>query len=76
MLESCTQFDDIGLVRDWSYFQINMVMLEYDRNYVLVEPMRNRTTAEILHVHQHLINRLNKRGLFPMHQVLDNEVSV
>ncbi len=52
-----------------------MVMLEYDSDYILVEPMRNRTTAEILRAHQHLIDRLNERGIFPMHQVLDNEVS-
>ena len=50
-------------------------MLEYDSSYILDEPMRNQTTAEILRVHQHLIDRLNERGIFPIHQVLDNEVS-
>ena len=53
-----------------------MVMLEYDSNYILVKPMRNRTTAEILCAHQHLIDCLNERGIFLINQVLDNEVSV
>ena len=52
-----------------------MVMLEYDSNYIFVETMRNRTTAEILRAHQHLMDRLNERGIVPIHQVLDNEVS-
>ncbi len=31
-----------------------MVMLECDSDYILVKPMYNRTTAEILRAHQHL----------------------
>ena len=52
-----------------------VVTLEHDSDHVLVEPMRNRMTGKILCMHHHLMDRLEARSIFPMHQVLDNEVS-
>ena len=51
-----------------------MVMLECGSDCILVKPMRNKTTAEMLRAHQHPTGGIEERGIFPAHQVLDNQV--
>ena len=55
--------------------QYVMVLYEVDSNYIMVEPMMNRTAGEMVRVYQHLIDRLNARGIYPKLQMLDNEIS-
>ena len=55
--------------------QYIMILVELDSNYIMSEPMANRSAGEMVRVYQILINRLNSRGIYPKHQVLDNEVS-
>ena len=55
--------------------QYIMVLVELDSNYIMIEPMTNRTAGEMVRVYQILINRLNARGIFPKLHILDNEIS-
>ena len=55
--------------------QYIMVLCEVDSNYIMVEPMMNRTAGEMVRVYQTLIDRLNSRGIYPKLQLLDNEIS-
>ena len=52
-----------------------MVLLEMDFNLILVEPMRNRTSGEIVKAYQTLIDRLKEDGSEPTLHILDNECS-
>ncbi len=39
-----------------------MVMLDYDSDYSLVEPMHNRATADIIRAHHHLMDHSRYHG--------------
>ena len=52
-----------------------MVMLDMDSNYIMVEPMKNRNSSELVRSYNSLIQRLHDQGIRPKHQVLDNEIS-
>jgi hypothetical protein len=52
-----------------------MVLYDYDSNSILVEPIKNRTDAEILHAFERHVTRLTAAGLKPRLQRLDNEAS-
>jgi hypothetical protein len=54
--------------------QYIMVLTEVDSDAILVEPMKNRTTGEIIRAYQVLIDRFNSAYIFPKH-ILDNECS-
>ena len=55
--------------------QYIMVLCKIDSSGILVEPLRNRTAGEMTRAFQFLIDRLRKRGIFPKHLILDNEIS-
>jgi hypothetical protein len=52
-----------------------MVLYEYDGNSILAEPIKNRTSAELLRAFQVMENILTARGLQPKLMRLDNEAS-
>jgi hypothetical protein len=51
-----------------------MVLVEIDRNAILVEPMKNRKDAEMIQAYKTLLLRLTRAGIFPKKHVLDNKV--
>ena len=50
-----------------------MVLYEVDGNYIAMEPMKARTTTEMIRVYTILIERLKSKGIRPARQMLDNE---
>ena len=52
-----------------------MVMVDIDSSGILVEPIKNRTDAELTRAYEFLLARLRKSGVVPRKHVLDNEVS-
>ena len=52
--------------------QYMMVLLESESNAILVEPMKNRTSGEMIREYQVLINRLQSAGIAPKQHILDN----
>ena len=52
-----------------------MVLYDYDSNAILAEPLKSRKQQEILRAYKVLVNCLEKRGLRPKLQTLDNEAS-
>jgi hypothetical protein len=52
-----------------------MTLFESDSNAVLVEPMKNRTSGEMIGAYNTLITRLIDAGVTPKHHILDNECS-
>ena len=55
--------------------QYMMVLTESDSDAILVEPMKNRTSGEMIRAYQDLINRLRSAGIAPKQHSLDNECS-
>ena len=55
--------------------QYMMVLTESDSDAILVEPMKNRTSGEMIRAYQTLINRLRSAGIAPKQHILDNECS-
>jgi hypothetical protein len=52
-----------------------MVLIEIDSNYIAMEPMRSRETAEMIKTYKIIMDRLAKQGIKPKKQLLDNEAS-
>jgi len=52
-----------------------MVLIEIDRNAILVEAMKNRTAGEMIRAYIVLITRLRNAGVTPKMHILDNECS-
>jgi hypothetical protein len=52
-----------------------MVLVELDSDAIMVTPMKNRTSKEMIRDYQVLVNRLNASGVHPKHHMLDNECS-
>jgi hypothetical protein len=52
-----------------------MTLYKYDSNAILVKPMKNRMSGEMIRAYERLINRLINAGITPKHYVLDNECS-
>jgi hypothetical protein len=42
-----------------------MVLYDYDSNSILVEPLRNRTDAQMIAAYDRLVERLTRAGLKP-----------
>ena len=55
--------------------QYVMVLAESDSGAILAEPMKNKTSGEMIRAYQVLIDRLNTAGIFPTEHILDNEKS-
>ena len=55
--------------------QYIMVLAHPDSNAILQEPMKNRTSGEMIRAYQKLINRLKMAGITPRRHILDNECS-
>ena len=56
--------------------QYTMVLVEIDNGAILVEPMRNRTSGEMIKYYQALVDRLHSCGFNPKRHILDNEASI
>ena len=56
--------------------QYIMVMYAYDHNAILVEPMKNKCTTDIIATSTILHDRLYRAGITPLYQKLDNETPV
>eukprot|EP00804_Cyclotella_cryptica_P009385 CCRYP_018079-RA/>CCRYP_018079-RA protein AED:0.35 eAED:0.35 QI:0/0/0/1/1/1/2/0/420 len=52
-----------------------MVMVEIDSSAILVEPIKNRTDAELTRAYSTLMLRLRRAGIVPRKHVLDNKIS-
>ena len=52
-----------------------MVMVEIESNAILVEPIKNRTDAELTRAYHAMMLRLKQAGILPQKHILDNEVS-
>jgi hypothetical protein len=52
-----------------------MVLVEIDRNAILVEPMKSRKDAEMIRAYNELLLQLKRAGIIPKKHVLDNKVS-
>ncbi len=52
-----------------------MILCEIDNNIIMSEPMKNRTTGEIIKAYKQLVKRLKSAGIKPKKQVLDNDIS-
>ncbi|KAL7507849.1 hypothetical protein ACHAXN_004953 [Cyclotella atomus] len=50
-----------------------MVPVKIDSNYIAMEPMRSRETAEMIKVYDTMMARLKSTGIQPKKQILDNE---
>ena len=52
-----------------------VVMMEIDINSILVEPINNRTDAELTRAYRDMMMRLKHAVAIPQKHILDNEVS-
>jgi hypothetical protein len=52
-----------------------MVMVEINRNTILVEPMKNCKNAKMIRAYNALLLQLKRAGIIPKKHVLDNEIS-
>jgi len=55
--------------------QYIMVLTKSDSDVILVEPMKNRTSGEMIRAYQALINHLHAANIIPEQHILDNECS-
>jgi hypothetical protein len=55
--------------------QYIMVLTESDSDVILVEPMKNRTSGEMIRAYQALIDRLHAANIVPKHHILDIKCS-
>ena len=53
-----------------------MVLTKSDSDVILVEPMKNRTSGEMIRAYQALINHLHAANIIPKQHILDNECLV
>jgi hypothetical protein len=55
--------------------QYIMVLTKSDSDTILVKPMKNRTSGEMIHAYQTLVKQLRMAGIAPKEHILDNECS-
>ena len=55
--------------------QYIMVLTESNSDIILAEPMKNRTSREMIRAYQALIDRLHAANIVPKHHILDNKCS-
>ena len=54
-------------------YQYIMVLFEIDSNNIIVEPMKSRSTGNMILAYQTLVDRLKEKGIHPKMHLLDNE---
>ncbi|KAL7474040.1 hypothetical protein ACHAW6_000042, partial [Cyclotella cf. meneghiniana] len=52
-----------------------MVIVEINSSTILIEPIKNRTDAELTHAYSMLMLCLRRAGVTPHKHVLDNEIA-
>ena len=52
-----------------------MIVHHTDVNYIISEPMRNRTESQMLKTYERIIMRIKTKGLGTKKHVLENEIS-
>ena len=52
-----------------------MILCDIDSNIIISEPMKNRTSGEMIRAYRVLMLHLNAAGIKPIKHVLDNEAS-
>ena len=69
--------DQIGRfpVQSYNGMQYIMLLYEISSNTILVKPLRNRTSLEMVAVYTNLVDRLNESGINPTLHILDNKIS-
>ena len=70
--------DQTGKFPVTSYHRNQYIMVMYEMDVtssILVEPMRNRTSGEMVRAYQAMIDRLQKAGIKLTPHILDNECS-
>lgn len=50
-----------------------MVLIDIDRNYIAMEPMKSRETAELIRAYCAIMDKRKSEGIQPKKQILDNE---
>ncbi|KAL7501977.1 hypothetical protein ACHAXN_000105, partial [Cyclotella atomus] len=50
-----------------------MVLINIDSNYIAMEPMKSRKTAELIQAYSVIMDKLKSKGIIPKKQILDNE---
>ncbi len=50
-----------------------MVLIEIDSNYIAMEPMKSRETAEMIRAYKAIMDNLKRNSITPKKQILDNE---
>jgi hypothetical protein len=55
--------------------QYMMVLTKSESNTILVEAIKNRTSGEMIHAYQVLVDQLCSVGIAPKQHILDNECS-
>ena len=59
-------------VQSYRGMQYIIVLNEISSNIILVGPLRNRTSGEMVAAYQNLMNRLKEGGIQPTLHILDN----
>ena len=69
--------DQTGCFPTQSYrgMQYVMVLYEFSSNAILVEPLRNKTSGEMVAAYTTLVDRLEVSGIKHTLHILDNEIS-
>ena len=62
-------------VQSYKGMQYIMVLYELSSNVILVEPLRNKSSGEMVGAYQKLVDRLEEGGIKPNFHILDNEIS-
>ena len=71
----CTDQTGAFPVRSRSGNRYILVLCDIDSNAIFSEPMRNRTTGEMIRAYQAALKRLRLSGVRPKKHILDNELS-
>ena len=62
-------------IRLYLSHQYIMVLVELDGNRILVEPIKGKTSGDMVRSYNTLVNRLKSHGIKPKLHILDNECS-
>jgi hypothetical protein len=71
----CTDQTGAFPVRSRSGNRYILILCDIDSNAIFSEPMRNRTTGEMIRAYQAALKQLKLSGANPKKHVLDNEIS-
>ena len=71
----CTNQTGSFPIRSRSGNRYILILRDIDRNAIFSEPMRNRTTGEMIQAYQAALKRLCLSGAKPKKHILDNKIS-